>query len=71
MQETIECPKISLRAARVNAGLSISDVAKALGVSKNTVINYEHGRTAPSYAVVQKLETLYKYPMRYIFFPDA
>ena len=37
--------KISLKAARVNAGLSQQEVADKLGVSKHTIINWELGRT--------------------------
>ena len=33
--------KISLAAARVNAGMTQNDIAKKMHISKNTVINWE------------------------------
>lgn len=35
-----------LRKAREFAGVSVHDMAEALGVTRNTVTNYEHERTA-------------------------
>ena len=40
--------KISLKAARVNAGLSQKDVADRLKVSNRTVCSWENGDTFPS-----------------------
>lgn len=36
--------KISLAAARVNAGMTQNDIAKKMHISKNTVINWEKGK---------------------------
>lgn len=36
--------KITLAAARVNAGMTQDDVAKEMHVSKNTIINWEKGK---------------------------
>ena len=36
--------KISLAAARVNAGMPQNDIAKKMHISKNTVINWEKGK---------------------------
>lgn len=36
--------KISLAAARVNAGMTQEDVAKAMQVSKATILNWENGK---------------------------
>lgn len=38
-----------LRKAREEAGLSISKLALKSGVHKNTIANYETGRTEPSF----------------------
>ena len=62
-------PKISLRAARVNAGMSIEHASKMLNISKDTLRNYENGKTAPQWDTVTKMEEIYKYPVSYIFFP--
>ena len=48
--------KISLAAARVNAGLTQREFAKACGVSETTVISWEAGKTFPSIGKLSKLE---------------
>lgn len=35
--------QISLAAARVNAGMTQEEVAKKMGISKQTIINWEKG----------------------------
>ena len=40
--------KITLPAARKNAGLTQRDLARICGVSESTVINWEKGRTEPT-----------------------
>ena len=61
-------PKISLRAARVNAELTQEQVAKYIGVTKETIVSYESGKTIPKWDTVSKLVELYKYPADFIFF---
>ncbi len=39
--------RISMAAARVNAGMTQEDVAKAMEISKATIINWEKGRVIP------------------------
>ena len=39
--------QISLAAARVNAGMTQEDVAKKMGISKQTIINWEKGKNIP------------------------
>ena len=50
---------IHLRAARVNAGFSQSEVVDMLGISKNTLISYEKYRSKPDIEMAQKLAGLY------------
>lgn len=52
--------KISLKAARVNAGLSQKEVAKFLKISNKTVHNWENGDTSPSAKHIDALCELYK-----------
>ena len=59
--QTQKFPKISLAAARVNAGLNQQEAAKALGVSVATLQNYESGKTVPQWGTVQKIERVYKF----------
>jgi transcriptional regulator with XRE-family HTH domain len=51
--------KISLKAARVNAGLSQKEVAKILKISNNTVTNWESGKSFPSADKIYELCKLY------------
>lgn len=61
-------PRISLKAARVNADLSQQEAAKRLGISKATLQNYEAGNTVPDILMSRKIEEVYGFPMDYIFF---
>lgn len=64
-------PKISLAAARVNAGYDQTLAAVKLGVSTETLRNWEKGKTIPTYDKVMKICELYQYPADYIFFGKA
>lgn len=61
-------PRISLNAARVNAGLSQQKAAEMLGISKATLQNYEAGSTVPDILMSRKIEEVYRFPADYIFF---
>lgn len=50
---------ITLKAARVNAGLTQKEAAEKLGIALDTLINYEAGRTFPAVPTIQKIESLY------------
>lgn len=60
--------KISIAAARVNAGKTQSDVAKALHVGKQTVVNWEHGKTSPSIAKAQEFCEFCHIPINHVSF---
>ena len=62
--------KISLAAARVNAGLTQTEVAEKMGVTANTVVNWEKGKATPSIVVARKLANLYGLELNNIFFPE-
>ena len=40
--------KISIKAARVNAGKTQAEIAKALHVGKQTIVSWENGKTSPT-----------------------
>ena len=61
--------RISLAAARVNAGYTQSEVSSILNVSKQTICNWENGKTSPDIAQARRLSELYKMPLDYIFLP--
>ncbi len=60
--------KISLRAARINAGLTQKEAAKALGVSNSTLHSWENGVTMPNAEQVKAICELYKVPYDFINF---
>ncbi len=59
---------ITMRAARVNAGLSQLEAAKQLGINKDTLWRYEKDNSNLSRNVIEKVENLYKIPSNNIFF---
>lgn len=61
--------RISLAAARVNAGLTQSDVAKKMHISKQTIVNWEKGVSEPKISQMDELLSLYKISRDYIFLP--
>ncbi len=61
--------RITLRAARVNAGFTQLDVAKRLKVSNKTVMKWETGKAEPSFATLQMLSLIYQLPMDCIILP--
>lgn len=61
-------PKITLAAARVNAGFTQKEAAKELGVCQKTIINYENGDQIPNWEMVNKISKLYNFPSDLIFF---
>lgn len=54
--------KITLKAARINAGLDQSDVARKLNVNIATISSWETGKTRPSLTNFRKLCELYGWP---------
>lgn len=54
--------KISIEAARVNAGLTITEAAKELGVCVSTLSGYENGKI-PRFDVIEKMSALYNMPI--------
>lgn len=61
---------ISLASARVNADMSQAEFAKALGVDKGTVYNWENGKGVPNAVMLRKISDISKVPMDYIFVPE-
>ena len=50
---------ITMKAARINAGMSQREASKMLKISKNTLSNYENYKTTPDVEKSQKIATLY------------
>ncbi len=51
---------MTLKAARVNVGLTQVQAAEKLGVSLSTLQNYEKGKTYPNQKTIDAIEQLYK-----------
>ena len=60
--------KITLKAARVNAGLRLVDAAKLFGINKDTLSKYEKDSTNVPRSFFVKIEEHYKIPVENIFF---
>lgn len=54
--------KISLAAARVNAGLTQKQVANALNISNKTICSWENGDSFPDALQISKICDLYGIP---------
>lgn len=50
---------LTLRAIRVNRGLSLEQASVLIGVSKDTLSNYERGDTYPDVPVLKRIEKVY------------
>lgn len=59
---------ITLRAARVNAGLKLSEAAEKFGINKDTLSKYERDSTNVPRKFFTKIEEVYKVPLDNIFF---
>lgn len=47
--------KITLKAARVNIGLTQAQLAEAVGVNVNTIKNWENGKTFPRQPMIERI----------------
>lgn len=54
--------KITLEAARVNAGLNQKEAAKLLHISNKTLQNWEHAKCFPDADKIPKICELYEIP---------
>lgn len=59
---------ITLKAARVNAGMSQTEAAKRLRISKSTLSNYEKYRTKPNIELSKRIADLYGFTVDDIIF---
>ncbi|XYU18282.1 helix-turn-helix domain-containing protein [Bacillus pumilus] len=56
-----------LREGRIYRGLTITDLADKLGVSKQMISKYENGKSSPSFESVLKLIDVLKFPKDYFY----
>jgi len=60
--------KLTLQAARVNAGLTMQQAAKALGISTKTLSKYETDPKETRYPIVVAMVHLYAIPYEFLDF---
>ena len=61
-------PKMTLKAARINAGYTQAESAKSLKVSNKTLSNWENGVSMPKADKIDAICTLYKVPYDMLIF---
>ena len=61
-------PKITLKAARVNAGLTQNEAATEIGVAVSTLKNWESGKTFPKQPQIEAMCQLYGISYDILFF---
>ena len=67
---SMKIPKFKLNAARVNTGMTQTEVAKALNKNKQTIVNWENGATAIKVRDLLQLSKLYGIPIEYLEVPE-
>ena len=60
--------KITLKAARVNSGLSQKEAAKQIGVGQSTLYKWEAGINKPNVKYLARIEKVFKLPISNIIF---
>jgi transcriptional regulator with XRE-family HTH domain len=62
--------RVSLKQARELRGLKQAEAAEKIGISTDTLGNYERGKSYPNIPVLRKIEEVYGIPYdRLIFLP--
>ena len=51
---------MTLKAIRINKGLSQEEASKLIGIGSDTLSNYERGITFPDIPVLKKIEEVYE-----------
>lgn len=62
--------KISIKGARIERNMTQEKAGKAIGVTKETISNWERGITAPTVPQLLKLCEVYGVEVRDIFLPE-
>ena len=59
---------ITLKSARVYKGLTQVKAAKLIGITPDTLSNYERGKSYPDVPIIQKMEQVYGVPYSELIF---
>ena len=60
--------QITLRSARINKGYTQEEAAKLIGITKDTLGNYERGKSFPDVPIIKKIEEVYEISFANILF---
>lgn len=60
-------PRITAKAARVNANLTLKEAAKKLGITFQTLSHLENNEDKITLGLAKKMSQIYQIPMGYIF----
>ena len=59
---------MTIKAARINKGYSQAQAAEKIGISKETLSNYERGKSYPDVPILKKIEEVYEVPYSQLIF---
>ncbi|MBR2189288.1 MAG: helix-turn-helix transcriptional regulator [Eubacterium sp.] len=59
---------MTLKSARVNIRMTQAEAAKKLGISVDTLGNYERGKSYPDVPIIKRMEDLYGIPYSELIF---
>lgn len=59
---------MTLKSARVNKGLTQAQAAEKIGVTVDTLSNYERGKSFPDVPIIQRIEIVYGVPYSELIF---
>lgn len=60
--------KVSIKAARINANLTLRESSEKIGVSISTLKNWETGKTFPNQPMIEKICEVYEVPYDFLNF---
>lgn len=66
----IKSIRISLVAARVNAGLKQREMVEMMGVDTGTIHNWENAKSEPTASQLRKISEISGIPMDFLFIPS-
>lgn len=52
--------QLTLKAIRINKNMSQEEAAKLIGISTETLSNYERGKSFPDVPIIKKIEEVYE-----------
>lgn len=62
---------ITLKSARVNRGLTQVKAAELIGITVDTLSNYERGKSFPDVPIIKRIEEVYGVPYNDLIFLPA